>query len=229
MASRFTVAEQAPKGRQKSQLGVIVVVACLGISLIGLAAPRFVASLLVLASPPVGEVGADGRYDTSALDWAQLLVNETASASLRAQAFHAAVARVGGGDSGRAEALGRAMTATEELLRISPAQPAAWLQLASLREMAGDRAGAAAALRLSILSGPFIPELMASRLMLAGRLLDDLGPETLPLAYRQVRLVQAHLPELYGSLQHHSEMTNLLFLATSAPDREGKADSGVSR
>jgi SAM-dependent methyltransferase len=119
-------------------------------------------------------------------------------------------------------------TATEELLRISPAQPAAWLQLASLRDIAGDRVGAAAALRLSILSGPFVPELMASRLMLAGRLLDDLGPETLPLAYRQVRLVQAHLPEQYASLSQHSEMTNLLFLATNAPERQGKADYRAS-
>lgn len=228
MASRFSAAGKVPKERQKSQLVAIFVATGLGITLISLAAPRFVASLLVLASPPVADAAEAGQYDTSALDWAQSLVNETTSAGMRAQAFHTTLARSRVTDIGRSEALGRAMTATEELLRISPAQPAAWLQLASLRDIAGDRVGAAAALRLSILSGPFVPELMASRLMLAGRLLDDLGPETLPLAYRQVRLVQAHLPEHYASLSQHSEMTNLLFLATNAPERQGKADYRAS-
>lgn len=87
----------------------------------------------------------------------------------------------------RAALLQAAAIATERGLRDSPGQPSAWARLAWLRQEAGDRPGAGAALRLSMLTGANVPALMRSRLVLGLSLLDQLDAETRALLERQVR------------------------------------------
>lgn len=80
-------------------------------------------------------------------------------------------------------------------LRRAPAQPGVWNRLALLREQSGDRIGAVAALRMSFLSGPFVPALNEPRIRLGLRLDDVLDPDTRALLLRQGRLMLAADPQ----------------------------------
>ncbi len=85
-------------------------------------------------------------------------------------------------------------------LRLAPGQPSVWARLASLRERRGDLSGAVAALRLSMLSGSFVPVLMVPRIEQGLRLLPVMDRDTLGLLKRQVRLAWVAQPAMVADL-----------------------------
>ncbi|WP_313412067.1 hypothetical protein [Rhodospirillum rubrum] len=155
-------------------------------------------SLVASASRlPRGEALADGGY---------LLARAAESAA----------------DPARRLALSRsALAATERGLALAPANASAWARLAVLRVGAGDREGAAAALRLSFLAGPVVPALTASRLDLAFALLPALDGETRALLDRQIRITWILEPARIARL---AEDRRLGFLIGRALDGVSEED-----
>lgn len=82
----------------------------------------------------------------------------------------------------------------------SPGQPSAWARLARLRLARGDHSGAAAAFRLSLLSGAVVPTVMTWRLELGLQLRPHLDPDTLALIERQIRLTWILQPDYVARL-----------------------------
>lgn len=101
----------------------------------------------------------------------------------------------------RADLLRRAVRLTEQGLRRAPAHPVAWTRLAALHVALGQPEKAAMALRLSLLSGPLIPQITASRLAQGLALLPYLDKDTRGLLARQARLLQAAQPEQLVALK----------------------------
>lgn len=97
----------------------------------------------------------------------------------------------------RAEAQANA----ERVLATAPGQPAHWYHLAWLRERQGDIPGAVAALRLSMLSGPFVPQLMVQRTAMGVRLLPYLEGDNRAIFKRQVRLTWLMAPDFLLDLK----------------------------
>jgi hypothetical protein len=102
--------------------------------------------------------------------------------------------------------LEEAEAATIAGLTAAPGQPGAWARLAWLRDRRGDAGGAAAALRLSWLSGSVAPEMMASRLDLGLRLAPAMDSETMSLLYRQIRLTWVTTPDVVARLAALTEV-----------------------
>jgi len=100
----------------------------------------------------------------------------------------------------RQDLLAAATEATVSSLAIAPGQPGVWLRLAYLRSWEGDVKAAVAALRMSMLSGSFIPALMASRMELALRLQPAMNREEVELLERQIRLMWVADPDFVGRL-----------------------------
>lgn len=100
----------------------------------------------------------------------------------------------------KAELFAAAEKATAEGLAAAPGEPGAWARLAWLRLQQGNRDGAVAALRLSFLSGAFVPVLMPSRLELALTLRPAMDDEMLSLLRRQIRLVWVISPDFVAAL-----------------------------
>jgi len=100
----------------------------------------------------------------------------------------------------RKELLAAATEATVASLTRAPGQPSVWLRLAHLRNWEGDLKAAVAALRMSMLSGSFIPALMPSRIDLALRLLPAMDREVVELLERQVRLMWVADPNFVARL-----------------------------
>ncbi|MFD2264719.1 hypothetical protein ACFSM5_17575 [Lacibacterium aquatile] len=98
----------------------------------------------------------------------------------------------------------------QEALGHSLANPKGWALLASLLRSEGDVPGAVRALRLSFLTGPVVPELMAGRLELALSLLDGMNGEMLELTARQVRLAWKIDSKPIISLIQRPELTGFL-------------------
>ena len=90
--------------------------------------------------------------------------------------------------------------ATTDGLAAGPGEPGAWARLAWLRFQRGNRDGAVAALRLSFLSGAFVPVLMPSRLELALALRPAMDDEMLSLLRRQIRLAWVTSPDFVAKL-----------------------------
>jgi hypothetical protein len=88
----------------------------------------------------------------------------------------------------------KAEAAAASALSIAPGQPSLWYRLAALRERHGDLSGAVAALRLSMLSGAYAPDLMAPRIELGLKLVSAMNQETRDLLKRQIRLSWAATP-----------------------------------
>lgn len=122
---------------------------------------------------------------------------EAAEASERDRLFAAA-----------AEAIGRSLSR-------GPVQPHGWAVLAVLRERAGNRQGAADALRLSLLSGAFDPDLMAWRLKIGMRLLPVLSEEGRDLLAGQIRKLWVMSPDEIARLGGGDEGTALIRQALS--------------
>jgi len=100
----------------------------------------------------------------------------------------------------RAAQLNAAAAAATAALSVAPGQPSVWYRLAELRERLGDRDGAAAALRMSFLSGSFVPSLMESRVEMGLRLLQGTNTETADLLKRQIRLTWVARPAYVAEL-----------------------------
>lgn len=81
-----------------------------------------------------------------------------------------------------------AEAAAVSALSVAPGQPGVWARLAEVRERRGNREGAVAALRMSMLSGSFVPALMVPRIEQGLRLLPALDRDTRELLKRQLRL-----------------------------------------
>jgi len=85
-------------------------------------------------------------------------------------------------------------------LSVAPGQPSVWFRLAVMREQREDKAGAVGALRMSMLSGSYVPALMIPRIEQGLRLLPMMDHETLDLFKRQLRLTWAAKPEFIVTL-----------------------------
>lgn len=96
--------------------------------------------------------------------------------------------------------LAKAEAATVAGLAAAPGQPGVWARLAYLRKARGDGHGAVAALRLSFLSGSFVPEIMVSRLQFALTLFPVMDSEMVALVRRQVRLTWVVAPDTVTAL-----------------------------
>ncbi|NGM24208.1 hypothetical protein G3576_29735 [Roseomonas stagni] len=83
--------------------------------------------------------------------------------------------------------LAAAEAAEQSALTLAPVQPSSWNRLALLREHRGDLAGAVAALRLSLLTGGFVPALTEPRIRLGLRLQALLDDETTELLKHLLR------------------------------------------
>ena len=204
------------EGREKTadpsyRGGVVVLLLCAGLSLV-LSLPRLIGGLHALgAGETVSALLSDGPPPAAA-------VLENAAADL------AAAERWGGaaeyaldrglillrqglaapGEEKAAAFFAAAEQATIAGVTAAPGEPAAWARLAWLRHRRGDIQGALAALRLSWLSGAFVPAMMASRLEFALALhgatpyaMDD---EMLSLLRRQIRLAWVVSPDFVAQL-----------------------------
>lgn len=101
-------------------------------------------------------------------------------------------------------------TVTAAGLAKAPGQPSAWLRLAHLREVRGDAAGAAKALRLAMLSGAVVPESMRARVQMGLRLLPALDHETRGLLARQIRLTWVIDPDYVAGLSERGQAGDLV-------------------
>jgi len=101
-----------------------------------------------------------------------------------------------------------AEAAAVSALSVAPGQPSVWARLADLRERRGDREGAVVALRMSMLSGSFVPALMVPRIEQGLRLLAVLDHETLDLLKRQIRLGSSWIPGWWRDIGR----TNAIFV-----------------
>lgn len=114
----------------------------------------------------------------------------------------------------RQRLLRMAAAASEAGLRQTPAYPAAWTRLAFIRRELGEPVAAAAALRLSLLTGAVMPQVMADRLGLGLELLPYLDPEGVALLQRQIRLVHDIRPESLPALYQRSPFAQAFIEAT---------------
>lgn len=114
----------------------------------------------------------------------------------------------------RQRLLRAAAAASEAGLREGPVHPAAWTRLAFIRRELGEPAAAAAALRLSMLTGAVMPQVMADRLALGLDLLPYLDPEGLALLQRQIRLVNGIRPESLPALARRSPFAQAFITVT---------------
>lgn len=193
--------------RQARRMAVPAVI--LGLGLLAMAVPRFAGELMVWPAR-TGIINIQTGQETDGAD-----------------ELAAAIAAIGGkgdwtGDSrlvadgglllmhqaamttdpvARLDLLQQAVTLTEKGLRRGPAHPVAWTRLAALRTALGQPDKAAAAFRLSLLSGPLVPQITASRLAQGLSLLPYLDQDTQGLLARQVRLLQAARPEQLAALK----------------------------
>lgn len=124
----------------------------------------------------------------------------------------------------RRNLLAAAGEATISALSNAPGQPSAWLRLAHIRYGQGELAGAAAALRLSMLSGSFVPALMASRIDMGMRLLPMLDRDTIELLHRQIRQWWVIDPEQVAKLAGRPEAAAIVRTALA-----GLTDTEMAR
>lgn len=182
---------------------ILTVAGLMAVGLLGLALPRTFAGLAGLAGDVVvqrlrqGEA-VDGEALSLAIEglrdrgfWHETGANH---ADLGLLSFTKAQ-QVPVGTAERERLLLQAETSLKRGLRLAPGNPGAWARLASVRVQRGDRVGAAAALRMSMLTGSITPAIMSSRLALGLYLLNDLDAETTDMLANQVRLTWVILPD----------------------------------
>lgn len=189
----------------------------LGVLLLGLGVPRLIASFMALDARAVlgsvrsgeavapGEMAAGATGIVDAARWAR----DGELESGRGFLLLVQAERVPPGVE-RERLYADAETALAAALAEAPGQPTPWLHLAWLRERRGDAAGAVAALRLSMLSGAVVPEMMAIRLDLGLRLLPAMDAETAGLLNRQIRLSWVIAPELIAALSNRPGLGDLV-------------------
>lgn len=179
-----------------------------GLCIIALAAPRFVSEIILLpartrivdiqagkeAGEP-GELAGMAAAMETAGDWTGdgRLIADGGLLLMRQAALTTDQAE-------RPLLLRRALALTEAGLRRSPAHPVGWTRLAALRIALGEPEKAAQALRLSLLTGPVVPQIAASRLTQGLALLPYLDSDTRQLLARQVRFLHASQPQQLETL-----------------------------
>ncbi|NYZ16398.1 hypothetical protein HL658_27975 [Azospirillum sp. RWY-5-1] len=198
-------AARGPTGPRR--LGAAVVAVALGGALVWLGAPRLIAALESLDARTViwdARAGHPPPPDRLAAAAADLDAAQRWAADGEAMGDRGFLlvqqARATPPGPERGALLDRAAQATEAGLAAAPAQPSAWARLAWLHVARGDRAAAIPALRLSLLTGPVAPALMASRLELGLELLSLMDPDTRGLLRRQVRLLWVVSPETVAAM-----------------------------
>lgn len=196
----ITQSEGRTAGR--SLVGAVAVLA--GIGLLALGVPRLLSGMVTLDVRSADEPAA-----IRALDQATALVAD--GEMMVEQAV-------------LEQRLGRPIPETIALLQSglaqSPANPKGWALLAGLLSTSGDQAAAVRALRLSYLSGPVVPDLMAGRLTLAMALLDSMDAETKGLTARQVRLAWKIDPQPIIELMQRPALTAFLTEALGEQDQD---------
>ncbi|MDX2104296.1 MAG: hypothetical protein SF002_17355 [Alphaproteobacteria bacterium] len=163
----------------------------LAIGLAALAAPRAISAYHALEARPILWSLAAGERP-SAVDLTQAIAALEAARSAHDSASLAS-------DQGRLRMallprdpsvveLEALVTLTEATLRRAPVNPSLWARLAWLRYRLDQPAAAVrAALRLSFLTGPVVPELMITRLGLALAVLDASDREFTGLVHHSIR------------------------------------------
>jgi hypothetical protein len=119
----------------------------------------------------------------------------------------------------------------EQGLAQAPGNPSAWAQLARIRALKGDSRGAAAALRLSMLTGAVTPAIMEGRLALGLYLLEALDLETRDMLAAQVRLLWTARPDIVAALPTAQAGRDFLreTLAALSSEDEARYTSLVAR
>lgn len=206
-----TPSEAAPPLRRHrappSHRGAAVVALGLGALLLGLGAPRLLAAVQALdaravlwdvhagATVPPDRLASAAEGIASASRWAWDGELEGGRGLLLLTLAEQAPP---GPD--RERLYDEATAASEAALAAAPGQPGVWARLAWLRERRGDQAGAVAALRMSMLSGAVVPEMMAPRVEMGLRLLPAMDAETADLLRRQIRLTWVIAPDFVAGL-----------------------------
>lgn len=230
MADTATTTESRPEGRgsdlpshhrartaRPSHSGPAVVAGLAGLVLLGLSAPSLLSGVLTLDARSVlwdvyaGETISADRLTAAAADLAAglrwtpdgELQGDRSLVLLRAAEAAKTAAE-------RRELLEQATASAMAALASAPGQPGLWARLAYLRLLQGEPAAAAAALRLSMLSGAFVPAMMASRIELGLRLLPALDPETVELLRRQIRLFWLVEPNRVAELSERPEAGDIV-------------------
>ncbi|HYD31382.1 MAG TPA: hypothetical protein VEB64_11080 [Azospirillaceae bacterium] len=193
--------------RQASYRGAAAVAVVVGGLLLALGIPRLVAAVLALDARPVvwnvygGATVPGARLTRAAADlaaagrWVSDGEQDGDRSLLLLRAAEAATT-----ERERSELLSAAEQAVATALAAASGQPSEWVRLAHLRHRRGDTAGAVAALRLSMLSGSFVPALMTSRVEFGLQLLPVLDREMVELLKRQIRQTWVIAPQFVSEL-----------------------------
>lgn len=198
--------------RGRGTAAAVVLAGLLGCALLALGVPRLIAGMMVADSQdivwdlargrPVAPADLEGAIAAraAATRWEPSGERDTERGMLL---IRRAEASAPGAERDRL--LADAAAAIEEGLSRGPVQPYAWAALAALREQAGDRRGAVDALRLSMLSGAFDPDLMVWRIGMGLRLLPSMTVETQALLRGQVRKAWVMAPDTIARLGDEPE------------------------
>lgn len=216
-------------------VAVVILAAVMAVSLLWLAVPRTLAALAGLEGDAILR---DLRLTGAAVD-SDTLAAGAASLERRAAWHEAGLTDIDDGlllfrqsrqTSSPAEQrrlLEQATLRLEQGLALAPGNPSAWAQLAQIRALRGDRTGAGAALRLSMLTGAVTPSIMSSRLALGLYLLEELDTETRTLLAGQVRLTWGIHPDHLPALSR--EPAGQAFIRQSLADLSDEAVSDYAK
>lgn len=210
-----TASEARTPHRQTSHRSPAVVAFAAGCLLLAFGAPRLVAAVLTLdartviwdvyagdgtatgTGAEVGESRLIGAADdiAKAGRWVTDGELEGDRSLLLLRAAQSAV-----NDGERDARLAESLAVAQAALAAAPGQPGVWLRVSHLQEQRANPAAAAAALRMSLLSGSFVPEIMAFRIELGMRLLPVADRDTADLMRRQIRLMWLVDPDFVAKL-----------------------------
>ena len=178
-----------------------LILTLVGIALIMLGVPRLSASFLMLpAYKAVSDLRAGREQDLEQLERAagylERATEQEQSAQLYTDLGYLRLLRAIQSDpeaSERGELAAAATDAFREALVLSPARPHPWVGLAYSRTLEGAPSSEIVALlEQSIEVGPFVSEILASRLELLLEVWPELAPKVRRYASRQVRYAWAH-------------------------------------
>lgn len=205
-------------------LAYALIAGSLGAALLALGVPQIGASLLQLFAGPIAAPTASAAQDVAAMRDRVALLDRAddwfGDPAARTQAgiaeYYGAyrAASDGGPDPGL---LAKALADLTGGLARAPADATGWAVLAAARRTAGDRPGAVAALKASILLGAYEPELTQLRSELAVALWPDLDADDRQLVGGQIRLAWDTEPQALLALARR-EGNALPVLAALAPD-----------
>jgi hypothetical protein len=115
------------------------------------------------------------------------------------------------GDPAARAALSQAITALEEGVARAPASPYAWSRLAYARALAeGWSPRTLAALRLALITAPYEPRLLWSRLRMAFLAWPQMASEDREVVYQQVRWAWQANPKELAQLAVEAQQLNLV-------------------